>query len=225
MGFLSDVVAWFTDGAHWHGDFGIPNRVREHLLVSAAAIAVAAVIAFPPAFWLGHLRRGGGLAVNLGNVARAVPSLAVLLLAVQSLGLEEWPLVGSVPALITLVALAIAPILTNTYVAVSEVGDEIRESAVAMGMTGRQRAFRVELPLALPVAVGGLRTASVQVVATATIAALVGAGGLGRFIIDGIAVRDFPQVFGGALLVAALALLIEGAFAVAMRRLYRAGHG
>jgi osmoprotectant transport system permease protein len=225
VGFLSDVVAWFTDGAHWWGDFGILARLREHVLLSLAAIAVAVVIAFPPAFWLGHVRRGGALAVNLGNVARAVPSLAVLLIAVQTLGLEEWPLVGSVPALITLVALAIAPILTNTYVGVSEVPDGIRESAVAMGMTGTQRAFRIELPLALPVAVGGLRTASVQVVATATIAALVGAGGLGRFIIDGIAVRDFPQVFGGALLVAALALATEAAFALAMRRLYRGAHG
>lgn len=219
MRFLGDVVTWFTDSAHWWGDFGILARLREHALLSVAATALAFVVAFPPAFWLGHLRRGGGWAVNAGNVARAVPSLAVLLIAVQVLGLAEWPLVGSVPALITLVALAVAPILTNTYVAVSEVGDGVRESAIAVGMTGMQRAVRIELPLALPVAVGGLRTAAVQVVATATVAALVGAGGLGRFIVDGIATRDFPQTFAGALLVALLALVTEASFALVMRRL------
>jgi len=141
VGFLSDVVAWFTDGAHWWGDFGILARLREHVLLSLAAIAAAVVIAFPPAFWLGHVRRGGALAVNLGNVARAVPSLAVLLIAVQTLGLEEWPLVGSVPALITLVALAIAPILTNTYVGVSEVPDGIRWILVVNPLGGLLTAW------------------------------------------------------------------------------------
>jgi len=219
VGTLGDLLRWFTTATNWQGTFGLPNRLVEHLLLSGAAVAIAFVAAFPLAFWLGHHRRGGAVALNAGNVARALPSLAVLLVSVQVLGLAEWPLVGSVPAMVALVALAIAPILTTTYVAVAEIPDEVRESATAMGMTGRQRARRVELPLALPLALSGVRTAAVQVVATATLAAQVGAGGLGRFIIDGIAVRDQAQVLAGAVAVALVALLIEGIFTIASRSL------
>lgn len=219
MGFLGDVVAWFGAEENWRGTFGVPNRLREHLTLSVAAVLAAFVVAFPVAFWLGHLRRAAAIATNAGNITRAIPSLAVLLIVVQQVGLARWPVVGSVPALVSLWALAIAPILTNTYVAVAEVSDSVRESAVAMGMTGWQRATRVELPLALPLTLAGIRTAAVQVIATATLAAQVGSGGLGRYIIDGIAVREFPQVFAGSLLVAGLAVLVEMTFALGTRPL------
>lgn len=223
MGTLGDVVAWFGSATNWRGTFGLTNRLVEHLLLSGGAVLMSFVLAFPLAFWLGHHRRGGAIALNAANIARALPSLAVLLVSVQVLGLAEWPLVGSVPAVVALVALGIAPILTATYLAVAEVPDEVRESAVAMGMTGRQRARQVELPLALPLALSGVRTAAVQVVATATLAAQVGAGGLGRFIIDGIAVRDQAQVVAGASSVAVLALAVEAVFAVTTRSLQARG--
>jgi osmoprotectant transport system permease protein len=221
MNLAGDVVAWFGDPAHWQGTFGIPNRLREHVLLSAASLAAAFVLTFPLAVWLGHRRRGGFLAVNVANLGRAVPSLAILLLAVQWLGLEEWPVVGSVTAWITLVALGLAPILTNTYIGMRDVPEPVRESATAMGMSGWQRSVGVELPLASPLVLTGVRIASLQVIATATLAAQVGSGGLGRFIVDGLAVRDYDQVVAGAIMVAALALLVDAAFALGTRRLLR----
>jgi osmoprotectant transport system permease protein len=218
---FGEVVSWFGDPAQWHGTFGIPNRLREHVLLSAAALAAAFVLAFPVAVWLGHRRRGGFLAVNVANLGRAVPSLAILLLMVQWLGLEEWPVVGSVTAWITLLALALAPILTNTYVGMRDVPEPVRESAMAMGMSGWQRSVGVELALAIPLVLTGVRIASLQVIATATLAAQVGSGGLGRFIVDGLAVRDYAQVVAGALLVAGLALLVDAAFALGTRHLLR----
>ena len=221
MSIVNDVVSWFGDSAHWQGPFGVPARLREHLAYSVGATAAALVVTFPVAVWLGHRRRGGFVAVNVANVGRAIPSLGILLLAVQWLGLAEWPVIGSVTAWIALTALALAPILTNTYIGLRDVPEPVRESARAMGMTGWQQAIGVELPLALPLALAGVRTAAVQVVATATLAAPVGAGGLGRFIVDGLAVRDFAEVVAGALLVAALAILVDAAFGLAGRRLQR----
>jgi osmoprotectant transport system permease protein len=221
MSIVDQTISWFGDGSHWQGAFGVPARLEEHLVFSAAATVAALALTFPLAVWLGHVRRGGFVAVNVANVGRAVPSLGILLLAVQWLGLKEWPLIGSVTAWIALTALALSPILTNTYIGMRDVADPIRESARAMGMTGWQQAWRVELPLALPLALAGLRTAAVQVVATATLAAPVGAGGLGRFIVDGLAVRDFAEVVAGALLVAALALVVDAAFGLAGRKVQR----
>jgi osmoprotectant transport system permease protein len=217
----SDVATWFGDGSHWRGPFGVPVRAREHLYLAAASLLAALLATFPLAVWLGHRRRGGFLAVNLANIGRAIPTLGILLLAVQWLGLAEWPVIGSVTAWIALTALALAPILTNTYIGLRDVPDAVRESAAAMGMTGWQQAMRVELPLAFPLALAGIRTAAVQVVATATLAAPVGSGGLGRFIVDGLAVRDFSEVVAGALLVAALSLAVDGAFALTGRRVLR----
>jgi osmoprotectant transport system permease protein len=215
------VLTWFRDGANWQGSFGIPTRLVEHVGLSAASFGTALVVSVPLAVWLGHHRRGGLLAVNLANIGRAIPSLAILLLAVQWLGLAEWPIVGSVTAWIALSLLALAPLLTNTYIGVRDVDDAIRQSARAMGMTGWQQVRRVELPLALPLAVAGMRSAAVQVVATATLAAPVGGGGLGRFIVDGLAVRRFDEVVGGAVLVAALSLLVDALFAVPTRVVLR----
>jgi osmoprotectant transport system permease protein len=160
-------------------------------------------VALPVGIILGHLDRGGALAINLANVGRAIPSFAILVLATQIVG------IGATPAFCALVALAAPPMVTNSFVGVREVDREVRESARGMGMTGRQVLARVELPIAMPLIMAGLRTAAVQVVATATLAALVAWGGLGRYIVDGLAQRDFVQLFAGAVLVAAVSVLTE----------------
>jgi osmoprotectant transport system permease protein len=203
MEFLGDVVSWFTTADHWSGRSGVPTRLREHLVMSLVAVLAAAAIALPIGLGLGHLRRGGALAMNLSNVGRAIPSLAILVLGVQLFG------IGERPAFVALVALAVPPIVTNSYVGMSEVDDRVRDAARGMGMTGRQMLLRVELPVALPLVLAGLRNAAVQVVATATLAALVAWGGLGRFIVDGLATRDFVEVFAGAALVAVVAVTVE----------------
>ena len=203
MNFLGDVVDWFTTSEHWTGGAGAIHRLVEHVSMSAGTILVAALLALPLGIWLGHTGRFGALAINLSNIGRAIPSFAILVLAVQVIG------IGWKPAFVALVALAIPPMVTNAYVGMREVDADVRESARGMGMTGTQSLFRVELPIALPLVMAGVRTAAVQVVATATLAALVAWGGLGRFIVDGIAQRDFVQVFAGAVLVAVLSIVTE----------------
>jgi osmoprotectant transport system permease protein len=217
MTFLADVVRWFLDPAHWHGTAGIPNRVLEHVQMSLAATATAALIALPIGLALGHYGRGGALAINVSNVGRALPSFAILVLAVQALG------IGAIPAYLALVALAVPPMMTNAFVGMRDVDPQLRDAARGLGMRGYQVLLRVELPNAMPVVMAGVRTSGVQVVATATLAALVGWGGLGRFIIDGLSQRDFVQVFAGAVLVAALSALAELALAALQRQLTPAG--
>ena len=217
MNFLSDVVAWFTTASHWQGTNGIPHRVFEHVVMSAVAVGAAVLIAVPPSLLLGHRRRFGTVAINFSNAGRAIPSFAVLVLAAQVLG------IGVKPAFIALFVLAIPPLVTNSYVGMADVDPEIRESAAGMGMTGWQSMWRVELPIALPVVFAGVRTAAVAVVATATLAALVAWGGLGRYIVDGLAQRDFVQVFAGAFLVAVLSVLTELVLALVQRRTVSAG--
>ncbi|MCA1683255.1 MAG: ABC transporter permease subunit [Actinobacteria bacterium] len=211
MNFLGDVARWLTASAQWHGTNGIPHRLYEHVTMSGAAIVTAAVIALPVGIVLGHLNRGGSLAVNVSNVGRAIPSFAILVLAAQVFG------IGAVPAFCALVALAVPPMVTNAFVGMREVDADLRESARGMGMTGRQMLVRVELPVALPLVMAGIRTAAVQVVATATLAAVVAWGGLGRYIVDGLAQRDNVQVFGGALVVAVLSIATELALAGVQR--------
>lgn len=207
MNFLADVVRWFADGAHWRGANGIPRRLFEHVTMSLAATLTAAVVALTLGIVLGHLNRAGWLAINLSNVGRAIPSFAILVLAAQLFG------IGAKPAYCALVALAIPPMVTNSFVGVREVDADVRESARGMGMTGAQVLRRVELPMALPLIMAGIRTSAVQVVATATLAALVAWGGLGRYIVDGLAQRDFVQVFAGAVLVAGVSVLTEALLA------------
>jgi len=208
---MGDVVEWFTTADHWTGGAGAIHRLVEHTAMSAGAVALAALLALPLGIWLGHTGRGGALAINVSNVGRAIPSFAILVIAAQVVG------IGWKPAFLALVVLAIPPMVTNAYVGVREVDADVRESARAMGMTGIQSLFRVELPVAAPLIMAGLRTAAVQVVATATLAALVAWGGLGRFIVDGLAQRDFVQVFAGAVLVASLSILTELALAGVQR--------
>lgn len=218
MSIVADVVDWFTDPGHWRGDFGVPHRMAEHALMSAGALAAALVIGLPLGIWLGHRGKGGTLAINLSNVGRAVPSLAILALVQQAIGLSGWPGFGARPALVALVALAVPPLVTNAYVGMRGVDADVVEAARGMGMTGAGLLWRVELPIALPLVMAGVRTAAVQVVATATLAAVTAWGGLGRFIVDGFGQRDNAQIVAGALLVGLLALVTE----LALARLQRA---
>ena len=182
---------------------GIPVRTLQHLGYSLLATVIAAAIALPIGVLIGHTGRGAVFAVNLTNLGRAIPTLGIIILVFILAGF------GIVPVLVALTALAVPPIVTNSYVGVRSVDPEVREAAEGMGMRGRQVLWRVELPVAMPLIMAGIRTSTVQVVATATLAAYVGLGGLGRYLIDGFSQRDLPQVVGGAILVAVLALLIE----------------
>ena len=204
---LSSIANWFDDAQHWRGGDGIPHRLVQHLDICAVSLLVALAIALPLGVGLGHLRKGGLIAQNLANVGRAVPSLVILIIAVPFLG------IGARPAELALVALAIPPLLTNTYVGMAEVDDDVREAARGMGMTAPQMIWRAELPLALPFIMAGLRTATFNVIATATLAAEIASGGLGQFISTGLEVNDSVEIVCGALLVVALALSAEAALA------------
>lgn len=228
MDFVGAVVGWFTDPVNWTGDDAIPIRLAEHLVLSALPLVAALAIGLPLAAWVGHTGRFAGLAVNLSNIGRAIPSLAIMALAAMllnrwlvDLGLRREA--GEIATMVAMAALAIPPIVTNTYVGISEVERELVEAARGMGMTASQVLRRVEVPLALPVILAGVRTAAVQVVATATLGAVFGTGGIGRYIIDGIAQRKEEEVFAGALIVAALSIATELAFAVVQRRAVSAG--
>jgi osmoprotectant transport system permease protein len=217
VNFLGDVARWFADPAHWQGANGIPTRLEEHVLMSLIATAVAALVALPIGLLLGHYGVGGAVAINISNIGRALPSFAILVLLVQLVG------IGAVPAFIALVALAIPPIVTNSFVGMRDVDPELRDAARGLGFRESRTLLRVELPNAMPVVMAGIRTAGVQVVATATLAALVGWGGLGRYIVDGIANRNFVEVFAGAVLVALLAAAAEIGLAVLQYALTPAG--
>lgn len=213
MSFLGDVATYLGDRAHWRGSDGFAHLLYEHVWLSGVAVLVACAIALPLGLGLGHLRRGAVVAVNIANIGRALPSFAVLVFALQLFS------IGTAPALVALVALAVPPIVTNGYVAVTGVDDDAREAARGMGMTGVQVFRRVELPLAVPLLMAGVRTAAVQVVATATLAALVGSGGLGLLVLRGLRTRDTVEVFAAALVVAVLALLTELVLAAIQRSL------
>jgi osmoprotectant transport system permease protein len=219
--FLSDVGSFLTDRARWHGAESIPTLFSQHLQLTAVSVVVAAVVALPLGITLGHLRKGGIVAVNIVNVGRALPALALLILADQWTGITPptglLAPVHSIPAFIAMFALAVPPIFANAYVGVSLVDETIVESARGMGMNGWEVLRRVELPLAVPLIMAGIRTAAVAVVATATLAAYVDAGGLGRYIVDGFAVQDDVKVFAGGVLVALLAVGVELSLALTQR--------
>jgi osmoprotectant transport system permease protein len=225
MHFLSQVFHFFTTSANWWGSDGILDRLALQAELSAVVVAIAGLIGVGLGFYLGHIGRGGFIAVNSANAARAVPSLALLtLLAIQpSIGFAGN---GFLAAAITLVALAIPPILTNAYVAMRDVDPDLREASRSLGMSSAARFFKVEVPLALPLTIAGVRTAAVEVVATSTLAAFVTFNDLGEYIFSGLAQQDSVETFSGALLVAVLAgvtdLLVTGLFyfvtPVALRR-------
>ena len=197
------LFSYLLDPAHWAGSQGIPARLVEHLGYTALTLVIALVIAIPVGAWIGHTGRGGFLVVGLANGLRALPTIGLLVLIVGATGLG---LLGPITAL---VILAVPPILAGTYAGVRNVDAAIVDAARGMGMRGREILFGVELPNALPLILGGIRSSVLQVVSTATIAAYVALGGLGRFIIDGLAVRDFPQMVAGSLLVALLAIVAD----------------
>jgi osmoprotectant transport system permease protein len=216
MTLLGEVARWFADPAHWQGSHGIPVRVLEHLELSGLAVAVALVVAAPIALYLGHTGRGGFIAINVANIGRALPSLALLafgLVIAISLGLG----LGFWPTMFALVPLAIPPIMTNTYVAVREVDADIVDAARGMGFSEGEILRQIEIPLGLPLMLAGIRTAAVNVVATATLGALVAGGALGRFIVDGLALREFDQLVAGAVLVGLLAIVTEITFSALER--------
>ncbi|MFB7558940.1 ABC transporter permease [Streptomyces brevispora] len=213
MNTLTKAWSWLTTSAHWHGDDGIWTRLGQHLYLTVVCLLISCLIALPVALVLGHLGKGGALAVNISNVGRAVPTFAVLVLLL----LTPVGRFGEGPTIVALVLFAVPPLLTNAYVGMREVDQDVVRAARGMGMTGRQLLFQVEVPLALPLVLTGVRIAAVQLVATATIAALAGGGGLGRIITAGFNLASTAQVVAGAALVAAFALIVEGLFAVAQR--------
>jgi osmoprotectant transport system permease protein len=213
MTVFADMWDYLTDPASWSGSGGILALLGEQLLLTVTAMAMAMVLGLPLALWLGHLGRGGFLAINISNIGRAVPTFALLALLVVA----PWPGTDSfgpygragLATLIALTLFALPPIITNAYVAMREVAPDVREAARGMGMTGRQQFWRVELPLGLPLIMSGLRLALVQVWATATIAALVAGPGLGRIITDGFFRSNYGKGIAGAVVVAVVALVLE----------------
>lgn len=218
------AIGWLTDPAHWSGPDGIPTRLFEHLTISTAAVVVACLIAIPIGLWIGHTGRRAFIAINLANVGRAVPSYAVMAMILPiSLTISPQYGLAVIPTFLAMTLLAIPPILVNTYAALREVDRDLIEAARGMGMREGQVLRRVEIPIGLPIILGGIRTAAVQVVATTTLGAVFGYGGLGRYLIDGIARREFDRLFAGVILVAGLALLTEFGIAFVQRRLTSAG--
>ena len=211
MSFFSYAWDWVTTSAHWNGSDSIPQQLVAHLGYTVLPLLIAALIGIPLGVVIGHTGRGAVLVVNLANAWRAIPTLGLLILLAVYLGFSifTW--------LIPLVVLAIPPIIINAYEGVAGVDPDVKDAAKGMGMTPWQQVTRVELPIALPLLLVGLRTATIFVVATATIAAYIGLGGLGRFIIDGLASNDYGPVAGGALLVVLLAVLVLALFAVLSR--------
>ena len=207
MDVLAATVAWLVDPAHWEGPDGVPLRLAEHLAISVPSVLAAALVALPAGAWTGHTGRGAAVAINLANLGRAVPSYAVLAI-VLPISLRWSPDLGLsvIPTFTAMVLLAIPPILVASYAGLQQVDGDLKESSRGMGMSERQVLTRVELPLASPVIVGGFRIALLQVIATATIGAFLAGGGLGRYIIDGIARRDDGMLYSGVLLVMILAI-------------------
>lgn len=200
MNVLHFAEAFFRESAHWQGYDGIPQRLGEHVQYTLLALLLAAAVGLPVGLLTGHTGRGGNAVAFVATAARALPSFGLLVLIAVTVG------IGLVPVMIPLVVLAIPPILVTTYEAVRSVEPAPVDAARGLGMSETHILFRVELPVALPLVISGLRSAAVQVVSTATIAAYVSLGGLGRYIIDGLYQRDYEKVVGGATLVALLAL-------------------
>ncbi len=210
VNFLSDALGYIFTASHWTGNSGLGTRIGEHLQYTAIALLAAVLIAVPIGLIIGHTGRGTFLVVSAVNALRALPTLGVLLLGVLLWGL------GLVPPTVALLLLGVPPLLAGTYSGIANVDRTVVEAARAMGMTERQVLLGVEIPNALPLILSGLRTATLQIVATATVAAYASLGGLGRYLIDGIKVRQFHLALVGALLVTALALLLDSVLAFAV---------
>jgi osmoprotectant transport system permease protein len=200
---ISQVFAWFGDPANWSGQQGVPYRLLQHVLYCLAALVIATIIAVPIGAFVGHTGRGGVFLVGLANVIRALPTLGLItflfLLFTESFS----------ATLIGLVVLAIPPVLAGTYAGITSVDPEARDAATGVGMKGMQKLLQVELPNAMPLLFGGIRNAMLQLVATTAVAAYVGLGGLGRLVLDGLAILDYPEVVAGAVFTALLAIVAD----------------
>jgi osmoprotectant transport system permease protein len=217
------LLSWFTDPANWSGEDGIPNRLLEHVAYTAEALVVAALLAIPLGLWVGHTGRARWL-VSLANSARAVPTLGLLFVVSLWLGPRiSGELAFVVPSIVVLALLAVPPLLAGTYAGIQAVDPAARDAAKGVGMTPLQVLWQVEVPNSLPLLFSGVRSAVLQVVATASVAAVISLGGLGRYLIDGIALGDYSRAAGGAVLVAVLAVLLDGVFALVQRRLVSPG--
>jgi osmoprotectant transport system permease protein len=217
MSFLTYAWDWLRQPAQWHGAGAIPARILEQLGYSGLSLLIAAVIALPLGVAIGHTGRGAFLAVSITNAWRSIPTLGLLVLLVVGLGFSAltW--------LVPLVVLGIPPILANAYAGVAGIAPSLRDAAAGVGMTRWQQVLQVEVPVALPLIIVGLRTAAIFIVSTATIAAYIGLGGLGRYIFDGLASNDYGEVAGGGALVVMLALAVLPLAALVRRLAVPAG--
>lgn len=217
MNFLLEAFSFIADGANWSGANGLGQRLLAHLGYTLAAVTIAAVVALPLGVLMGHTRRGVNGVVAVSGALRALPSLGLLtwLILEFSFGVR----MPVIPAIVTLVILAIPPMLAGTVTGVTAIPRGVVDSARAAGFSESDIVRQVELPLAAPSIVGGIRSAAVQVLATATIVAYIGLSGLGRYLIDGLALRDYPQMLVGALMVALLAFAVDGVLALCQRLL------
>ena len=214
---LNSIGGWLTDPAHWTGPNGIPQRILEHLIYSGICLVIASLIAIPLGVIVGHSGRDKWT-VSVANSLRAVPSLGLLFAVALWLGPKiASSLAYVIPSVIVLVLLAVPPILSGTYAGIQGVDPAARDAAKGMGMRGGEVLRKVELPCALPLLLSGVRSATLQVIATATIAASISLGGLGRYLIDGLSVSDYAQMASGAILVAALALVMDGILSIVQR--------
>jgi osmoprotectant transport system permease protein len=225
---MGDVIAFFTDPAHWDGTSGIPNRLFEHLVISGLAILIATLIAVPIGLYIGHTNRGSSLAINLANIGRAIPSYAMMVIPLP-LTFALAPVLGYdptfglvfLPIFLAMTFLAIPPLLVATYAGLRSVDRELIEAGRGMGLRDRQILGQIEIPIASSIIVGGFRTATLQVIATATIGAILGGGGLGRFIFDGLnqGPPGRPSIYAGAILVSGLAIGVDALLALLQTRL------
>ncbi len=223
MDFLQELATWLGEPDHWTGPDGMLPRLVEHLALAAVPLALATAIALPIGLAIGHTGRGAAAAISVANLGRALPTLGILgMILPLTANIHPYGF-DLIPSTIALVALAIPPIVTNTYAGLRGVDAEVIEAGRGMGMREIELLRQVEVPIAMPAILAGLRISAVQVVATATLAAVLGAGGLGRLIIDGIAQQDDPQLFAGAALVALLAIGTELLFARLQRAVISRG--
>jgi osmoprotectant transport system permease protein len=225
---MGDVIAFFTDPAQWTGTSGIPNRLLEHLVISGLSILLATLIAIPIGLYIGHTNRASGLAINLANIGRAIPSYAMMVIPLP-FTLSLAPVLGYdpgfgltfLPIFLAMTFLAIPPLLVGTYAGLRSVDRDLIEAGRGMGLRERQILGRIEIPIASSIIVGGFRTATLQVIATATIGAILGGGGLGRFIFDGLnqGLAGRTSIYAGAIMVAALAIGVDSLLAFLQTRL------
>ena len=223
MTLIGDTIAWLTDPVNWSGPNGIPVRMGEHIAISAVSLVIALAIALPVGLYIGHTGRGANLAINAANIWRALPSLAVIAISLPiTAAIDPQAGFRIYPTVIAMVVLAVPPILVNAYTGLREVDRETVEAARGQGMSERQLLTRVELPLATPVIVTGVRSGTVQVIATATLGAIFGFGGLGRFLVDGFAqfsLGGAAEMLGGVVLVSGLVIVADLLFAGLQRLL------